>query len=171
MENRIATWQKTRHTSYEQLWRKKILSAFFFSLLASLFKYKMSQNLSSSGFRVHLWAVPVWNATRRQPHRLRPHSHHQAGVALPLGRGSRFSLHAGNHRHLLRHRHLRALQRHPYCASVGPGDELRAPDGDLPLLRHHLPDDLYARRGSVFLQEDFPGLRDVFQLRRSAHKD
>lgn len=115
--------------------------------------------------------MSIRDATRHQPHRLRPHPDHQAGVALPLGRRPRLHLHDGDHRHLFRHRHIRPVQRHAHRASVGTGDELRAANRNLPLLRHNVPDDRDARHRSVFVQEDFLGLGDVFQLRRAAHQD
>lgn len=125
----------------------------------------------SAGIRVHLWTVSIRNATWCQPHRLRSHPDHQAGVALPLGRGPRLHLHAGDHRHLFRHRHLCPVQWHAHRASVRAGDELRPADGNLPVLRHHVPDDCHAGCGSVLVQEDFLGLGDVFQLCCTAHQD
>lgn len=88
-----------------------------------------------------------------------------------MGHRPGLHLHAGDHRHLLRHRHLRPLQRHAHRASVRPGNELRAADGDLSVLRHHLPDDRHAGRGRLLTQKDLLGLGDVFQLRCAAHKD
>lgn len=127
--------------------------------------------VSPPGFRVHLWAVSLRDATQCQPHWLCSHSHHQAGVALPLGCCPRLHLHDGHHRHLLRYRHIRAVQRHADRASFGPGDELRAANGNLPVLRHYFPDDCHSRCGSVLVQENLLGLGYVFQLRCSAHKD
>ena len=128
-------------------------------------------SVSFAGIRVHMWAVSLRDATRYQPHRLRPHPDHQAGVALPLGCRARLHLHAGHHRHLFCHRHLRPVQRHANRAGVGAGDELRAADGNLPVLRHHVPDDRDARCGSVLVPEDLPGTGHVLQLCSAAHQD
>lgn len=127
--------------------------------------------LSSPGFRVYLWVVPIWDATWYQPHRLRSHSHHQAGVAFPLGCRPGLHLHAWDHRHLFRHRHFRSVQRHPHRTSVRPGDELCAANRNLPVLRHHVPYDRNAGCGGLFIQEDFLGLGDVFQLCSAAHQN
>lgn len=70
----------------------------------------MSPFFFSPGVRVHLRVVPLRDAPRRQPHRLRAHHHHQAGVALTVGRLPCLHLHAGHRCHLLRHCHLCALQ-------------------------------------------------------------
>lgn len=116
-------------------------------------------------------AVSLRDATRYKPNRVRSDSYHQARVALPLGRRARLHLHVGDYCHLLRHCHFCAVQRHAHRPRVRPGDELRAPDWNLPVLRHHLPNDRNAGCGCVLTAEDFSGLGHVFQLRRTAHKD
>lgn len=129
------------------------------------------KTVSLPGFRVHLWAVSLRDATWCQPHWLRSHPDHQAGVALPVGRRPCLHLHVGHHLHLFRHCYFCAVQRHAHRTSFGTGDELRAANRNLPVLRHYFPDDRHAGCGGVFIQEDFLGLGYVFQLRRPAHQD
>lgn len=118
--------------------------------------------LSPLGLRVHLWAVPIREATWCQPHWLHSHSDHQTGVALTLGHRPRLYRHAGYHRHLFRHRHFCPVQWHAHCPSFGARDELRVAYWNLPVLCHHIPDDRDAGCGRVLPEEDFLRLGDVF---------
>ncbi|XP_068507056.1 uncharacterized protein [Syngnathus scovelli] len=127
--------------------------------------------LQLPGRPLRLPAVPLPAAARPQRHRLPAHPGGAAGVALALGAGARPGGRAGHGGHRRRGGRLPPPQPHARREGVRAGDELRASDGHLPVLRGHLPHGGAARRGRVLAAPPLPGSGLVPELRGSADQN
>lgn len=120
--------------------------------------------LSVPGGRADVRNVSVRHEAHGEPHCLHAHTHHQAGLALALGCRAHVPGHPGHRSHSVRSDRFCALQRHAHRAGVRARAELRAADGHLPDLPHHVPDDRRAEHGGVRFTQAAARPRDVHHL-------